>query len=156
MNDKEWRYRVMLMDDMGWRYSFKITMWKMILCNRLSGVTLSCDTGCQSCKRALNTAQIFQWHAIKYSISNRVRRWSSIEIYKITLMGLSRFEFLFRPKGKKCVVCTVKKQERKWPTRCCFVTFQISSSEINVTKSHYFITNYIFTRVFKKSEKRLM
>ena len=47
-----------------------------------------------------------------------------------------------------------KKQVRKWSTRCCFVTFEISSSEINVTKSHYFITNYIFTGFLKNCENR--
>lgn len=136
-----------------WKELYDVTVYRC--------VTLSCDTGCQSCKRALNTAQIFQWfqwHAIKYSISNRIRRWSSIEIYKISGVShvlnfcLGKIKILAKIEIK--MLRFRKKQVRKWSTRCCFVTFEISSSEINVTKSHYFITNYIFTGFLKNCEKR--
>ena len=131
MNDKGWRYRVMLMVDMGRRYSFRITMWKELYdVTFYRCVTLSCDTGCQSCKRPLNTAQIFQWHAIKYSISNQIRRWSSIEIYKIS--GVSHV-FNFSPDKNRAKNATFSHKNRYVNDQPDVVSLHLKSVQVKST-----------------------
>ena len=129
----------------------------------LSAVTLSCDTGCQSCKRALNAAQIFQWHAIKYSISNQIRRWSSDEIYKIYSQRLSRCESLLSRdengdakniNSKKQVIWSAGEHFVKWHTRCCFVAWNQFewNQRHQISLLHYKLYIHSFFQRFRNSQ----